>query len=287
MASVLEFFQLKSRSNNTSIAPLGIHNHLNTQQQKSTDYFKIKDSSLLKEDLLVNIIDAFALDNDNHTSFITACVKLFSEKELALKSLDQKIISSLIVGMVGSSLSFIPFVSYFGALGWGSTVYFLAQRNTAVAEYEESLKLLVATCNWSLGQTAEENTQKLTQAKVIRDMMTCLYPVLTEKQVRDLIDDKIENEFIAELQAHDKQSFQQAGLNSLFASKSENENLLRSKRSAEFNRCIYGYNKGKPMDYLDAFLSIFPDLYQATLDGFQKLQHWYTNNQNATPGNAA
>ncbi len=292
MSLVLELIGLKKSATSTPIAPLGINSPINKLQTKSQNYFTIAADAVAADgdQLGVSITrnGAFDLTNPAHKEHITECLALFKEQKQKLHILDQKIIYSALLGIVGSSLSFIPFVSYIGLAGWGSTIFHLAQRNSQFNEYQETLKLLVATCNWSLGPVSRKNANaELTTDLVMRDMMAALYPVLTEKQVRHLIADDIEEVFAQELRVYESKYHLNSAIGTLFntAEKKADERIALGKRSAEFNRCVYGYQKGNALDYLDAFVSIFPDLYKMIVEQCNYVQHYFKKEAGQTTTN--
>lgn len=286
MPSVLELLGLKVNTQQTSIPPLGIDSPLNRLQTQSKKYFLLnEDAKAADGNVLAIAIQSgqhFSLLNSEHKEYIQKCTQLFKEKVIALKAIDQNIVWGSIIGIVASSLSFVPLVGYFSLLGWGFALYNTHQRVTALTEYREALNLLVVNCNWALGQAATERTSEissLTQDSNIREMMTALYPVLTETQVRHLIADDIEEAFTQELRDYESKYRLISNSKGFFGSLAD-ESIAHSKRGAEFYRCIYGYNKGKPTDYLDAFFSIFPDVYNLVCDGFKYLQNWFTKKEN-------
>lgn len=291
MASAFESFGWRHPSAYTTVNQLGVNSKINQLQAKSQKYFLISDDAKAADgDLLALSINAghsFNLHNNEHLLLLRAAIDLFQEKSVALKTIDERIAYSTVLGMVASTLSFLPFVGYFSMLGWGCAQYHLFKRTTAKAEYNEALNLLVATCNWSLGQGTRErqnSKEALTRNPEIRDMMQALYPVLTEQQARHLIADDIENVFIDELHAYEvKYSLSKslsANPQTFFNSNLRDERIAQSKRSAEFTRCVYGYNKGKPIDFIDAFLSAFPDIYNAIHHNLKRLQHWWNTKDN-------
>jgi len=144
------------------------------------------------------------------------------------------------------------------------------------------LNLTVATCNWSLGEGLEarinKNEKELIAHPAIKNMMTELYPVLSKTQVKHLIADEIEHAFIAEMDNFEKNRPAPAlkNLFSMFSIKdmSAEEKFALSRKGTEYNRCIYGYNKGKASDFLDALLSMIPDMYNAACYGFGKAKDY-------------
>lgn len=285
MPSVFESFGWKSQADSTDVPQLGISNRLNQLQIASQSYFTLGENARAADGdiLAVSVKNGqdFDLKNEAHRLHLRFCIDLFKDKAKVLKSLDQKLALSTVLGIVATSLSFLPFVAYFGILGWGASIYYMTQRKVVETEYKEALNLLVASCNWSLGEGPElrkSNQEDLTTNEDIREMMTCLYPALTEKQARHLIADDIEDSFVQELRNYESKYRLTSTANNFFtAGQSQDERIAQSKRGAEFTRCVYGFNKGKTSDYIDAVFSIFPDIYHAVHHGFKRVQHWWNS----------
>ena len=295
MASVLELalsYFGRTQPVSTPIPSLAIDNPLNQQQIASIQYFTIGDQAQASNGVLaVNPVQPFSLDQ--HADFIKGCTTLLQQKSKALKELDQTIMGSIVLGVVASSLSFLPLVGYLSWAGWGSAMYHLSQRSLAYAEYQEALKLSVACCNWSLGPQEKRVNPKeeLQTSPIIRNMMVTLYPVLTPIQIRHLVANDIEEGYIAELNQHES-SYKVPSLTvfspSRETSSSRDENIALSKKSAEFNRCIYGFNKGSAMDFVDAFVSFLPDLYNLACYGCKQAQRkWQEYTATPSPDNSA
>ncbi|KTD13603.1 hypothetical protein Lgra_0895 [Legionella gratiana] len=281
MASVFEFLRIKTQSVSTSVPQLGINNELNRLQRESENYFVIPKSAQAanRNVLAVQVKEEqnFLSTNSTHIEFLNKCIALFKDKSAQLHSIDQKILGSVAFGVVATALSFLPVIGFLGWIGWGATVYYISQRATAYADYHESLTLLVGACNWSLGQgpgkRKDRSIEQLTKNETVRTMMATLYPVLTEIQVEHLLADDIEGIFAQELKDYEAQF--QLGFNPHQFFSKKDDIIALSKKGAEFSRCIYGFNKGGFTDFFDAIVSILPDLYRATLQGFQQLKYWW------------
>lgn len=276
MSSAFELFGIKKPQSYTPVSQLSVNNFLHKLQLESEHFFKIEPIAQAENGNKLAITVAsgqsFNLNNPQHLKLLNNSLYLFKEKSYQLKALDWKIASGVLVGVLATSLSFFPLVGALGLLGWGAALYYINQRSALYNEYHESLTLLVATCNWSLGQGPEhrKNTdEELTQNSAIRAMMATLYPVLTEAQVKHLIADDIEGIFVKELQEYEK-TF--SGLN---ANVHKDESIALSKRCAEFERCIYGFNQGSMVDFLDALASFLPDLYRLAQRSVQQTKNWW------------
>ncbi|CAM2889866.1 Uncharacterised protein [Legionella steigerwaltii] len=282
-ASLLETFGIKKQLE-TPVPQLGITSDLYTRQLESQQYFTIEKDAKAADGnkLAIHIQDEqnFRIATRNHIEFLNKCTALFKEKSTQLKSIDQKIAGSVAFGVAATALSFLPVVGFLGWIGWAATAYFINQRATAYAEYHESLTLLVGVCNWCLGEGPDKRKNSipnLTKNEAIRNMMAALYPVLTKDQVNHLIADDIEKEFGKELEAYESRF--QLGFFSKQNAK-QDDTIALSKKGAEFSRCIYGFNRGGFTDYLQAIVSILPDLYKAALHGAQRLKYWWQEKSN-------
>lgn len=282
MASVFDLLGWNTQAHTTLIPQLGISNPLYKLQAQSQKYFVVNENALASDGNVLAVSvqkdQGFNLNNEQHLAHLRACTALFNEKSQALKSIDRNIALGVVVGIVASSLSFLPFVGYFSFVGWGAALVSIHQRATAYTEYQEALNLLAATCNWSLGEGVDvrkSSSAGLINNPDIREMMTSLYPVLSEPQIKHLVADDIEEGFAAELRAYESKYKLSANTNTFFAS-TDDERIALSKRGAEINRCVYGLNKGKATDFLDAFVSSIPDIYHAAHHSFKRLQHWWS-----------
>lgn len=268
--SLLELLGLGvfNQSKSTQLPPLAINSEIGLLSRQSESYFKILKGATTDGSRLAVSPTKFDLSDQNHTQFLENCTRLFSDQSKRLKELDQKLALGLVTGMVATSLSFIPFVGYFSILGWGSALYYFNQRAQVYKDYQESMTLLVGCCNWSLGIAGNAREQSgLTKNPAIRNMMSALYPVLNEAQTRHLIDDAIEDIFDDERRAYEQGS----------TIKLVDKNIAQGKKAAQFQRCIYGFNKGSALDFIDAFLTLFPDMYRAIQDGFRTLQQRWSS----------
>jgi hypothetical protein len=272
MASVLGSLGWNIQSKETPIARLGITSDLNSLQIESQKYYIIPENATAHdgEDNPLAVTKKIDFNIQAHKEFVQKSTALFIKKSDGLKALDMKIAGSFMLWIVATSLSFLPFIGYFALPCVGLLIYQITQRTTVLNEYKESLNLLVATCNWILGPNKDDrqtDDHVLTQDEDLRNMMIALYPVLTKEQVNHLIANDIEQIFTDEQNEYEEKYRLSKKSSSFWNDKS----IAGSKRSAEFNRCIYGYNKGKATDFLDAFLSVFPDIWNAITDGFK---HW-------------
>lgn len=294
MQSIREMFDPAAAQTETPIAyyklvyPLSPDEFLKMQQdtaiarpdayyfRQAFEYFNIKDHAVAKNgstsnvDLPIVINESFTLAK--HAQIVTDNVNLYKKKSAALIALDQKIIGSLLLAIVAASTPFIPFVGLISFVAWAATFYFLSQRAEAYMQYNDALLLLVGTCNWALGPTIRQNNpDELSHAPEIKNMMGCLYPVLSKKQVSHLIADDIETNYTTALDGYDSRFkfplvgrfFSTATSNVGRAMHHELEDTALKQRGAEFIRCIYGLNRGSAPDFLRVVANALPDLWRA------------------------
>lgn len=219
----------------------------------------------------------FKPGDDEHEAFIRGCVREVKENATKLKELDWKIATSVVLGVVAGVLSFIPFLGAISLIGWGAALYFMSQRAEHAAEYQKSLTLTVAACNWSLGQVSTDGTntvETLTKNNALNEMVSELFSVFTRKQVGQVIDDTIDEEYKKGSDLYNQQ--RSASEHSFFKS------VAAGREGFNFKRCLYGYNRGKVVDIIDAIVSILPDLWHAAVQGWENVVDWASNKFSST-----
>ncbi len=247
------------------------------KQRARHHYFEIKKNAIARDnirsdhDLPITILTRFELAE--HSVAVSDHVKLYKEKFAALVALDQKIMGAVLIAILAANIPLIPFIGWLVIPAWLAAGYFLAQRGDVYNEYQDSLTLLVGTCNWALGSKERRNTpDALSHNPQIKSMMDCLYPVLSKKQVAHLIADDIETTYTSALDGYDSR-FKFPLVGRLFVNSAsiagkvihhELEDTALKQRGAEFIRCVYGLNRGSAKDFLRVFVNALPDLWRAT-----------------------
>ncbi len=292
MSSALEMLGFKSTPTSTPVKPFTIKTGVRELEIAAQNFYTptadLEASDGNKLAIQVENNNHFSQDIPDHIVHLNKCTALFQEKSKKLKELDIKIMTGITVGAVATTLSFIPFAWAFSLAGFGAALYFYYQRQAAFTEYTDALNLMALTCNWSLGECPDTQTLGATTLATslvnnpnIQAMMTELYPVLTRAQVKHLIHDDIEYAFVKQMDVFERKR-EAPALKNIFkmfssAELSSEAKVAMSKKSAEFTRCVYGYNKGKMSDFADAFLSILPDLFNATCYGAARAKQWVTS----------
>lgn len=228
-------------------------------------YFEITDSITDGTTLAIRPVQLFDANNPDHKELLTQMTQSFKAKSNALMQRDKDIMAGLAFGVIGTSLSFLPILGWVGLAGYFYAASQAYHREKAYTEYHAALTELVGACNWSLGALNNNQAEELTQTPEIRTMMMALYRVLTEQNIRDLIDNEIETLFVDELETY----------NSSVPVPGYEDNIRASKKGADFIRCIYGYNKGQLVDFVDALVSLIPDAYHMACDGLERVQDWW------------
>ena len=179
----------------------------------------------------------FEPETDAHKNLLINCSNAVKEKLFILQQIDKKMTIGFAVGAAALVLSWIFPISLLAtaALIYGAAQY--GYRQQAYKEYNEALENLRNCCEWSLGEGQVKDTSVVSHP-AIRDMMTALYPLMDEPTLRLLIDDEVEQVFIAEHQrlAADGLDIGQTHLN---------------KEQATLYFKIYGYGQGGPFAILE------------------------------------
>ena len=240
--------------------------------KRSEHFFTINYGALAKNqnrsdtDLPITMHKNFSLVE--HAQVVSDHSALYAKNSAKLIKIDQAICSAILLAMIIPTVPFIPFVGLVAFAAWSAALYLLALRNDVYNDYQDSLILLVATCNWTLGSRNRQNSSAdLVKAPVIANgkdgMMDLLYPVLSKTQVSHLIADDIEKHFTEALEARDSRFKFFSGNPTSRAATIINQELEKTalkQRGAEFIRCAYGLNRGTAPDFLRLLVNAIPDL---------------------------
>lgn len=244
---------------------------------RSMDYYSIKPKAVAKDanrnddELPITIRRNAGFAISTHGAIVADHTRLYKEKYDALFKLDMKIIACFVLAVTAMSIPLIPYVGLLSFGFWMATCYFLSQRTNMYNDYHDSLILLATTCNWALGSNSHTDDPKnLAKAPEIRDMLDCLFAVLTKTQVKHLIDDPIEKHFTEALDNYDSR-FKFPLVSGLFSQPNraaqvidkELENTALKQRGADLIRCAYGLNRGHIGDFLRILVLAIPEFLRA------------------------
>ena len=290
MRSYLEFIPFfNSKSEPGKLPQLAIDTPLYQLQLASKKFFTIEENAIAKNgnQLAVKPVATFDLKTYEHSAFINQCIEQFNLSSNHLKNIDAQIAQGLLVSFVASTLSILPFL---GGLGWacswvglGYAVYKFTERQLAYQEYNESLKLLIGSCNWSLGQMEQAEYQTLPSNHFLNtSLLPKLYSVLTQEQLKCIVSDTIESQFISAQQKDQKKN---ASYFSAFFGEyvRQNDKATFGKIATQLNYSVYGFNQGAPTDILQVLITSIPDIFRAIGNGFSDvLKKWNAPQQTAT-----
>ncbi|BCA97050.1 hypothetical protein TUM19329_34110 [Legionella antarctica] len=188
-----------------------------------------------------------------HTQLVTDCAQSVKEKLKNLQTIDIKMTAGFALGTAALCLSYILPFSLVATAGLAYGAYQLGRRQHAYAQYINALENLSKSCVWTLGEVDSEQSSRvdIKNHPAIKEMIATLAPLTSSQQLRDFIDDRVEEEFVSEAQQI-RDNF------TLF-----DEHLDREKVDLYFK--IYGYKQG-------GFLAILEGMGYAIVSGFIALK---------------
>ena len=218
-------------------------------------FFSRPSNSLVEHELTLVDYQAkkvkFNPDDVQHTQLVTACAQSVRDKLKNLQVIDIKMTAGFALGTAALCLSFILPFTLVAAAGFAYATYQLGRRQHAYAEYTSALENLSKSCIWTLGEVSPDQKQTLESHPVIREMIATLAPLTSSQQLRDFIDNSVEDEYVSEAEKTRENL-------TLF-----DEHLDSEKRDLYFK--IYGYKQG-------GFLAILEGMGYAVVNGFTALK---------------
>jgi hypothetical protein len=193
-----------------------------------------------------------------HNTLVSNCAAAVREKLSVLQSTDIKMTSGFALGTAALLLSYVLPFSLVATVAFAYGAYQLAKRQQAYADYKHALENLSKCCIWTLGEVNQDKVKahEVTQNEAIHDMMITLAPLTSAQQLRDFIDDTVEDELIDEANKVKAQVM-------VF-----DHHLDKEKMDLYFK--IYGYNQG-------GFLAIFEGLGFAIKNGFNSFASYVSS----------
>ncbi|KTD23366.1 Uncharacterised protein [Legionella lansingensis] len=201
----------------------------------------------------------FNPEDPAHIKLLEGCSRMMKHKLERLQAIDAHATAGFATGFGALSLSWFLPLSMAAMVGFAYGSYQLGQRKTAYVEYTEALENLARCCVWSLGDV--KDSSELRKSPAIQEMIRTLAPVTNDAQLREFIDDKVEEEFIEDAKSiRDDIKFFDHQL-------SQEENQMYFK--------IYGYKHG-------SFLDILQGISYAIQTGFNALKQACTHHAEDT-----
>ncbi len=195
----------------------------------------------------------FNPDDVQHTQLVTACAQSVRDKLKNLQTIDIKMTAGFALGTAALCLSYILPFTLVATAGFAYGTYQLGRRQHAYAEYTSALENLSKSCVWALGEVSSEPTKhvEIKNHPAIKEMIATLAPLTSSQQLRDFIDDSVEDEYISDAEQTRENM-------TLF-----DEHLDREKVDLYFK--IYGYKQG-------GFLAILEGMGYAIVSGFTAIK---------------
>lgn len=128
-----------------------------------------------------------------HLSLIENCAVDLSIHLRRVQAIDKQIVAALALGFSALALSTLLPVGIIAVTSIAYAAYAYGTRQTAYKEYQQALDNLVKCCIWSLGQVEDQGIRNLAQINL---MIETLAPLTSENQLRDFIDDAVEEGFV-------------------------------------------------------------------------------------------
>lgn len=130
---------------------------------------------------------------NNNLVFLTGRTEALKNKLSELQNLDKNIIAGLAVGTTAFALSsLLPFGVSASIAGFGYSAYYIGKREAVAKEYRAALSDAVKCLTWALSQVTNDSHQ----CQQVNELFDVLSPLMSEDQIRDVIDDQVEEEFV-------------------------------------------------------------------------------------------
>lgn len=162
-----------------------------------------------------------------HQTLLTECTRSVQEKLHSLQTIDKKIVIGFSLGILALGLSWILPVNVVAVGAFAYAAYQLGRRKQAYIEYTQALENLVKCCIWTLGQVEKDS---ITNHPAVKGMIDVLAPVTSAQQLRDFIDDRVEDGFVEQAEETKKQT--------------ELLDQHLNQEQADLYYKIYGYQQG-------------------------------------------
>jgi hypothetical protein len=203
----------------------------------------------------------FNPDDVLHIQLVDDCTSDVKVKLKALQDIDKKMTIGFTIGISSLGLSWLfPVLGIVATAGLAYGAYQLGKRQQAYIEYEAALENLARCCIWTLGEVpaTEAKDHHIEGNTAVQGMIQTLAPLTNAQQLRDFIDDKIEDGVVEEAQKMKQET-------TVF-----DMHLDKKKEELYFN--IYGYKQG-------GFLAILKGIGYAIQNAFSSAKAAFTSKE--------
>lgn len=148
-----------------------------------------------------------------------------------LQKIDKAIITGFAVGITSFILSSLPLMTMLATAGFAYSAWFASKRQDAHLQHQYAIKNLMDGYEWAVLKIATKNYELIKISKALADSKQLLTPVLTPKELKDLIDDQYENSLIQDTREDTPSILDRP--------------LSQDEKHVYYG--IYGYDQGRPM----------------------------------------
>lgn len=167
-----------------------------------------------------------------HKSLLETISTDLNAKLSELLALDTRIILGVAAGSTAFTIPLIPFSVTLAIASFGYSAYCLGKRDQLAKEYRVALSDAVACLKWTLGNVDDNNKDAVLNSSNVLALFDCLAPLMNEDQIRDAIDDKLEEYFVKQANSKAQALFDRP--------------LNKEEKALYYG--IYGYEKGGFLD---------------------------------------
>jgi hypothetical protein len=228
---------------------------------------RFKLSQYWNDDATVNQIRVpFNLVDPNHITLVKDCTETLNEKLAAIQAIDKKIVGAFALGfgsLVASCFLPLSILAFTTIAAFTTAAYLMSKRQTAYAELTYARENLEACCGWSVGKVAPEMDNEFKGNEHIKNMMDALAPVMLKEQMKDIIEDRIEDALID-------------GAEQNFDSSVRNNPLMQGFSSADQKTLIhnlYAKDQGSYFYIFQAAALIVQTAYKSASGLFKPAEH--------------
>lgn len=181
----------------------------------------------------------------NHNDILQECIDRVNTNLQNLKAIDRKATIAFSLGTAALLLPFIPFNWAITLVGFSYGFYQMGKRVHAYKEYTDSLEALKQCCNWTLGESLEQNEVRANKdMDVVKNILPTLAPLMSEVELKGVLHDSIEGKLLDE-----------TGVD--FA-----------KQQHSFEYKMYGYEQGSFTDVLTGFGYVIQNAWNSLTNSF-------------------
>ncbi len=179
-----------------------------------------------------------------HRDLVNKCTQDLKDKLAVLKCLDQRIVAGFVLSATAFGLSFLLPIVSIAIVGFMFSVYCLVNRMNASPNYRYSLMTLEGCMEWTLGDKPVAKESEVINCPEVIEMFVTAAPLMNNKQLIDIIDDGVEDAFVAQAkEINDKSHPVFLGLT-----------LAEEEKSIEY--AIYGFQQGSTQNVIQGLLTL-------------------------------